>query len=345
MAIYFDAPVPPDALTAFVRDIPVAPELRLQQLFGTPRTVRDNRFDFANIVRTNRTAKYRSFDGRISVSERDAGGSGYVKLAPLSSSSNVGEYERLQMEFARTSGTSNGALTDAIYNDADNLTREVLNRLELAWGDVLADGKLTINENGLISEADYGLPVGHTPVAATVWSNPAAPILDNLRAWQDTYVDSAGTEAAWILTSRRVISAMRGNTQIINRIKGAAAGVTQVTLAELNQLLTDEGLPTLLPSYDYRLDVDGVTTRVLPEDRLAFLPQTLADLGETVMGISATALELVDSNVADFSFEEAPGIVGVVEKVGPPYRQFTFVDAVGQPVLTDARKLLTADVL
>jgi hypothetical protein len=30
---------------------------------------------------------------------------------------------------------------------------------------------------------------------------------------------------------------------------------------------------------------------------------------------------------ADLSFEDAPGIVGVVEKSGPPYREFTFVDA------------------
>lgn len=344
MAIFFDAPVAPDALTTFVREIPVAPELRLQQMFGT-RQVQDNRIDFASIVRTNRIAKYRSYDGRISVSERDAGDAKYVKLAPLSTSSNVGEYERLQMEFARTGGTSTAALTNAVYNDADSLTREVQNRIELAWGDVLADGKLTINENGLQSEADYGLPVGHTPTAATVWSNTAATILSDLNTWQETYVDSSGGEAAWILTSRKVINGMRTNAQIINRIKGAAAGVTAVSLDELNTLLLSEGLPTLLPAYDYKLDVDGVTTRVLPEDRLAFLPSNLADLGQTVMGISATALELVDAAVVDISFEQASGIVGVVEKVGPPYRQFTFVDAVGMPVLFDGRKLLTADVL
>jgi hypothetical protein len=55
-------------------------------------------------------------------------------------------------------------------------------------------------------------------------------------------------------------------------------------------------------------------------------------------------LELVNSNEADLSFEEAPGIVGVVEKTGPPYRQFTYVDAVAMPILADARKLFVADV-
>jgi hypothetical protein len=61
------------------------------------------------------------------------------------------------------------------------------------------------------------------------------------------------------------------------------------------------------------------------------------------MGVTATALELVNSNESDLSFEDAPGIVGVVEKVGPPYRQFTFVDACGMPVLDSAR-LMTLDV-
>ena len=58
-----------------------------------------------------------------------------------------------------------------------------------------------------------------------------------------------------------------------------------------------------------------------------------------------TALELVDSNLSELTFREAPGIVGVVEKVGPPYRKFTFVDGMALPVLSNAKKLLIADVL
>lgn len=70
----------------------------------------------------------------------------------------------------------------------------------------------------------------------------------------------------------------------------------------------------------------------------------LEELGYTAMGITATALELVNSNRSDLSFQDAPGIVGVVIKGGPPFRQFTYVDAVGMPVIVNARKLLTADV-
>jgi hypothetical protein len=56
-------------------------------------------------------------------------------------------------------------------------------------------------------------------------------------------------------------------------------------------------------------------------------------LGYTAWGVSATALELVNSAENDLSFEDAPGIVGVVEKDGPRTGSSTFVDAVGMPVL------------
>lgn len=345
MAIFFDAPVSPDDLTMFIREVPMRPELRLTALFGPPKFEADNTFDFANIVHTNRTAKYRTFDGRISVSSRDTGNTGRVKLAPLSSSLNMGEYERLQLEFARTAGTFVEALANAIYNDAENLTREIQNRIELAWGDVLVDGKLSINENGLVSEADYGVPGTHIVTAGTPWTTIAsADLITDLITWTDVYVATNGFMPAELLTSLRVIRLMQTNAKIIAAIKGSAAGVSRVNRTEINEFLSSEGLPTLADPYDLQLDVDGSATRVIPNDRLIMLPPNPSDLGATVMGVSATALELVNSNEADMSFSEAAGIAGVVEKVGPPYRQFTYVDAVGQPVLTDARKLFVADV-
>ena len=74
-------------------------------------------------------------------------------------------------------------------------------------------------------------------------------------------------------------------------------------------------------------------------------PASLSDLGYTAYGVSATALELVQSAKADFSFEDASGIVGVVVKDGPPFRQTTFVDAVAMPILSNAKRLMVADVL
>jgi hypothetical protein len=117
-----------------------------------------------------------------------------------------------------------------------------------------------------------------------------------------------------------------------------------ITRDQLGNILSGYALPRLEFVYDSLVDVDGVSTAVIPDDRVIFLPPNVADLGQTAWGVSATSLELVNSNAVDLSFEDAPGIVGVVVKEGPPFRQFTFVDAVAMPVLNNPKLLMVADV-
>lgn len=343
MAIFFDAPVSPDALTAFVREVPTPADFALQAAFPT-QFEDDNTVDFAEIVRTNRTARFRSFDGRIHVSERDTGSEKRVKLLPLSSSLTMGEYERLQLQFARTGGTNQQALANAVYNDAQNLTNEVRARMEQAWGDVLTDGKLTINENGFQGEADFGVPGDHIVTAGTAWTTTSAPALDNLLAWVDVYVATNGSLPGATRTSLRVQRLLQRNEQIVGAVHGTTSGKTRVNVDELNDLFASEGIPPLVAAYDAQVDVDGVATRVIADDKLMFTPANLADLGYTAYGVSATALELVGSAASDMSFSQAPGIVGVVDKSGPPYREQTLVDAVGMPILSNAKRLFVADV-
>lgn len=347
MTIFWDAPVSPDALTTFVREVPLESTLALLDTFPT-ETTEDNTIDFAEIVKRNRVAQYRTLDGSIHVSARDSGSTKRVKLMPLSDSLNESEYERLQRLYAKVGGTFTEAMEQAIYNDAELLTRYMQNRLELAWGDVLSDGKLTINENGVKGfEADYGVPANHKVVpGAAAWTDTTnATVITDLIAWNDIYIATNGSKADNIRTSRKVIRLMTRNKEVIDNIYGAADQRTRVKLSELNDFLSDEGLPTIVEAYDGKLSVNDVDTRVIAEDLLLFTPANLRELGYTAWGITATALELVESNLSEYTFREAPGIVGVVEKVGPPYRKFTFVDGMALPVLTDARKLLIADVL
>ncbi|MGK9270490.1 major capsid protein [Williamsia muralis] len=344
MAIVFDGPVSPDALTTLARTVPVPSSNALEQLFPT-RDILSNRIDWAEFVKTNRTAQYRSFDGTIHVSARDAGSGKYVELAPFSDSLNKGEYERIAQEMARLGGTNLAAKVTAAYNDAERLVTNMHNRVELAWGDVLTDGKLTINEGGLQSEADYGVPAGQiTGVAGALWTDHAASVpLTDLEAQQQVRLNNGNGRAARMLMSRATRSHLRQNKQIIDAVHGATAGRTSVSVTELNTLLNDEELP-IIETYDAMLDVDGVTTRVIAADKAILLPENIGDLGFMAYGISATALELVNSNLAELSFQDSPGIVGVVEKVGPPYREFTFVDAVGMPILSNAGLLSVLDV-
>jgi hypothetical protein len=346
MAIVFDGPVSPDALTTFIRNVPIPASNALQALFPT-RYFDSNRVDWAELVQTNRTAAYRSFDGLIHVSSRDAGSGKFVELIPFSDSLNQGEYERIAREVARLGGTNREPQVRAAYNDAERLVGTMNNRIELAWGDVLTDGKLTINEGGFNGEADYGVPANQvTAPAGALWTDAnqatATPLLD-LDAWQEVRIANGNARATRMLMSRVRLGVLRRNKEIIDAVYGSTAGRTSVTVDELNTLLASEDLPVPF-IYDSTLNVEGTVTRVIPQDKVALLPEDIGSLGFMAFGLTATALEIVGSGQAEMSFGDAQGIVGVVEKVGPPYREFTFVDAVGMPILSNAGLLTIADV-
>ena len=345
MAIVFDGPVTPDALTVFTREVPTPAEHLLAQILPV-RTFDRNTIDLAEITRTNRTARFRAWDGRLHVSERDEAISKQVKLPPLSSSLSLGELERLQLEFARSGGGNAAAIVNATYNDAEILTREVLNRLEQARGDVLTDGKFTLaGEGGLYLEADYGVPANHFVSPGTPWSTVAsATIIANETTWVKTYVATNGFRPGWQAVSTDTLMYMLQNAELRTLAASLVGTPGIVTRPGLDAALAAYSLPPIRYVYDTLVDVDGAPTRTIPADRVLFGPPDGATLGYTAMGLTATALELVNSSAVDFSFEDAPGIVGVVEKIGPPYREFTFVDACGMPVLERPKLLLVADV-
>jgi hypothetical protein len=345
MAIIFDGPVTPDTLTAFVREVPTPANYVLDQLL--PNVYFDkNTIDVSELTKTNRAAKFRAFDGRIHRSERDSLEVRTVKLPPVSSMNGLGELERLNLEAARQNGGSNAAVINQIYADATNLTGEVLSRMELARGDVLTDGKFTLTgENGLYLEADFGVPGNHIVSASTVWSTTAtATVIADLTAWADVYVATNGFRPGGMALSNKTVGYMLRNAEV-RTLAGSLAGTPGiVSRRTLDEVLDTFGLPPILFVYDTQVDVDGASTRVLPEDRVLFVPPNPSDLGYTAWGVSATALELVNAAKVDFSFENAPGIVGVVIKDGPPFREETFVDAVGMPILANPKRLLVADV-
>jgi hypothetical protein len=342
MAIVFDGPVTPDALTAFVRDVP-SPQDQVLNLILPDRVLNKNTIDLSELTRTNRTARFRAFDARLHVSERDVSSTKQVKLPPLSSSVSVGEFERLQLEFARLGGTNNSAIVNAIYDDATNLTREVRARMEQARGDVLTDGKFTLaGEGNLTMEADFGVPGNHIVAPGTLWSTVAtATIIQNLTDWVNIYIATNGSRPIGMVVSTRILNYMLQNAEIRTLAASMSGTPGLVGRNVLDAALSNFGLPPIVLVYDSVVDVDTVTTKVIPDDRVIMFG---ADVGYTAWGITATSLELAQAAETDLSFEDAPGIVGVVIKEGPPFRQFTYVDAVGMPVLENPRRLLVADV-
>lgn len=351
MALFLDGPVPLQDTISFVQNVPLPSNNRFTQMFPE-REFDTDTIDFTTITRTNRAAKFRNWDGNFWVAPRDTGSQARVNMLPLGGQLGVGEYERRQKEFARYGGTIQNILVDAVYDDLANLTRYAQNRVELAWGDVLTDGVLTINENGVQQQVDYGIPSAQKVTPATLWSDRAnsTPLTD-LLTWTTLYTSVAGAPQGQFTTSNLVIQDLMFNTQLINVIKGAQTGVTMVSLAEINALLGGFGIPPFtvpVPGqpggsvYGSNFDVDGVTTPAYPTNKLLFLPADLSDLGFTAWGMPTTSMELNANNVQVAADAHLIGIL--VREEQPPFRKTTFVDGVVLPVLADVRKILIATV-
>lgn len=335
--------VDPAELTGFVREIPYPANFTLNA-FLPDRTFDDIEAVINQVTRTNRAAKFRAYDAETPIGKRDAFTQRRVLLPPLGQKTVITEYERLQLE--RLRGANEDRIVNAVYDDAEINTRATQARMELARGDVLVDGKFTLaGENGLTLEADYGLAVGQlvTPAGA-VWSNHAtATVLSDLRTWADAYTDTAGEPPAALVTSRTVVSHALQNAEI-RALVGSLNGTPNiVTRGQLNAALEAHGLPPFI-EYSTKVDVDGVTTAVLPADRVIFLPADPTSLGYTAWGITAEALELIGRDDFDFNVEDAPGLVSCVIKEGDPIRTWTKVAGTGMPVIVDATKLMVADV-
>lgn len=283
-------------------------------------------------------ATFRNYDAPSRFGSRPGAVRVSGQLPPISRQIRLGEYDRLK---ARKAGDD--AVVNAIFDDARRMTRAVAARMELARGEALVTGKVVISEGGVVATADYGRAAGHTVTAGTSWATIAtAPALTNMIAWADTYETTTGQRPEVALTSRRIMRLLTRNDEIIDAVKGSAAGNTRVTRAELNALLESEGLPTI-ETYDAQVLVGTTATRPIADDKFLYLPavNSNTDLGATLWGTTAESLE------PEYGIEEAdaPGIVAGVYKSPNPLAFFTNAVGIGLPVLANPDLSFAADVI
>lgn len=265
------------------------------------------------------------------------------ELPPISRKLLLTEYDQLRLR-----GAPDDEVVGQILSDAVTLVRAIAGRIELARGEALTTGAIRLEENGLVAEVDFGRDPDLTVAPAVPWSDEDATILSDLIAWRDKYEDVNGEPPGAIVTSRVVLARMLRNAEmrsLVSTVAGVLSPVGVLSPAALNDALTAYSLPTIT-TYDARVKVDGVSTRIIPENTLLMLPAPVdadawedTQLGATFWGTTAQALD------PDFGIEasEAPGIVAGSYMEKDPPRRWTVASAVGLPVLANPDLSLAAD--
>jgi hypothetical protein len=275
-------------------------------------------------------ATYRSYDAESSIAGRPGITRVSGELPPISRKIVLGEYDRL-----RQRANPDTSIQQAILSDAERVTRQILARLEVARGDALVNGEVTINEDGVVATVDFGRDSSMEVTAGTLWSTTATadPIAD-LQAWTQAYIDLNGEPPAVMLTSTRVRGLLLQNAAIRTLVGNLNGTPTLVSPDTLNQVLNSYDLPRL-ETYDARYSVNGTATRVIDDHFAILLPAPVdanaadgTDLGATFYGTTAESL--------DPSFglagQEAGLAVGVYRKEDP-ISLWTKAAAIALPVL------------
>lgn len=233
-------------------------------------------------------ATYRSYDAEAPLGTRPGITRTQGELPPLSRKIRLGEYDRLKAR------SLDSTITSQIYSDTERMTRALAARVELARGDAIVNGKVTIAENGVSASVDFGRNPGNSITAPILWSDYAnsKPITDLLAAEQ-AYVDITGSQPGSILTAKKNMALLMQNAQIKNLVFPQGSSAALVRGDDVRGLLTSYDLPPFGPYYDAKVRVGGVDTRIIPDNLVIFMPAgaSAQQLGRVLWGTTAEATE------------------------------------------------------
>jgi len=342
--------VNPIELTAVARVLPEDPQYTLGTVFPD-QTVPSIEFALDQLQRTNRAAKFRSYDAPVQIGKPPTFMRKVGQLPPLGEAYLVGEYRRLLEQQLQLAGAAISPLvTQAATGYVPRGVAAIRARMELARGQVLSTGKFTIaDEGGLVGlEADFGVPSENFVMPSThEWGDHAnaTPIAD-LQTWVTQLRDSSGTWPDTMVLGKTATQDLLNNAAVKVQLGSLLGAAPAASVPQVNQILAAMDLPQIATTADgrpvrpARVDLDGTTTDTFDADTVAIY--TAGALGKTLWGPTFAALEMVSDGVMQAT--DAPGITAFVEKDGNPGELFTVVDAIGMPTIEQPWGLLVATV-
>jgi hypothetical protein len=252
--------------------------------------------------------------------------------------------EELRQELNIVLETGNQAYIDSVinrvYNDEIGMLQGAAAQRERMRMMALTTGAIAINANGQELTFDYGVEAEQLKTAQTVWSTVTAPIIDDIRTWQDEREDATGVRPTRAICSRKTWGYFLKNTEIRNGILGnnSAAPVSDAKVRQY--LLSELDLEVVVYTKRY-LNEAKVATKYVADDTFVLFPA--GALGTGWFGTTPEESDLNAGTAANVSITDT-GVAVTTMKETDPVTVDTKVTMIYLPSFEQADKIIIADV-
>lgn len=280
-------------------------------------------------------ASFRSWTTSADYGRTEGGRSTTGKLPPISRAFRIDEYDQIMLQ-----GGSGVNAQQQRY--ARRIGVSIAARVVLAQAEAIENGTLTLDENGLALEIDYGRHADLTATAAKLFTAADATPIDDLESIIEAYVGVNGQRPGVSLLHSRVLSALSRNPEIIALALPGTTGVSRVSTEDVLSVLRDYNVPAPRV-YEEVIDKKPVFS----SNKIIFLPSSgsvvLEDgpLGSTQWGVPAEAINATYGiGAADRS-----GVFAAAFQAPNPERMEILGSAVVIPAVSNPDAVATLEVL
>ena len=253
--------------------------------------------------------------------------------------------EELRQELNKVIESNNQAYVDAVVNrifaDEMDLLEGAAAQRERMRMMMLTTGTIVMQSNGQVYEYDYQMPEAHKVTVSKSWSDPTAPILDDIKAGIEKIEEDTGETLERAVCGGKVIGYLRNNNQIRSSLTNAETGQRYISDEKLLQFVSDElGIQVVKNDKRYK-DESKMAQRYVADDVFVMFPA--GQLGTTWFGTTPEESDLMTGSVANVTITDT-GVAVTTMKKEDPVQVETKVTMICLPDFPTADQIYIIDV-
>jgi hypothetical protein len=227
--------------------------------------------------------------------------------------------ERMRQELNKVMESGNQAYIDSIVNrifdDEKDLLEGASAQRERMRAMMVTTGVISVEGNGQAYDYDYGIPEDHKVNVTKDWSDPSAPIMEDIRAGIQKILEDTGVTVERAVCSSKVLGYFRTNNEIKNAIMIITNGAGWISDAKVKQYIQDElGIQIVTNDKRYKDEQEKVQ-RYVEDDVFVMFPS--GALGTTWFGTTPEESDLMASAVANVAITDTGVAVTTIQKADP----------------------------